>query len=385
MASSKEDLSDNDKLTMRYQYRAPYIEDMALFEKEVLSKTIIPKQVEIQPGPLGKKICWLDCPFCYGKSATDIGERLPIDRYVQVLNDIAAGGCRKIIVAGWATDPLNYKYIDKLVATITKNNMIVGFNTRAIRMSESLLQLLSSPSLAPGSYFSVSVDSGSNKTYNRVHGVDRGSKYLYDRVLSHINELIKRKTTSRAPLDVSAAYLINDFSCQTADVVSFIDDFKKAGCNLLRFSFPQMPRGDKKNNAIPSLERSRKLIHELRPIINDYDEPNSRVILIEPGEFTHARTLPCVARFVYPTIGFDGWLYHCSQSAGPNFRSMALGNLSERSFWDVYYDYCFNDKKEYFDGCSKEMVKNSCRCDRKEHTVNKEIGTRIYPLKSISR
>ena len=54
---------------------------------------------------------------------------------------------KKIIVAGWATDPLNYKHIDELVSTIVSNKMIVGFNTRAIRISDQLINTLSSNSI----------------------------------------------------------------------------------------------------------------------------------------------------------------------------------------------------------------------------------------------
>jgi MoaA/NifB/PqqE/SkfB family radical SAM enzyme len=73
-----------------------------------------------------------------------------------------------------------------------------------------------------------------------------------------------------------------------------------------------------------------------------------------------------LARWVFPTIGFDGWLYHCSQSAATNFRSMALGNLRERGFWDIFYDYDLHSMTE----AEKMMAKLGCRCDRKAHLVN---------------
>ena len=369
-------MSQDNNLSSSYEYRKPYVEDVNIFSTEILHKKVIPRQVEIQPGPLSKKICWLDCPFCYGKSAKDTGERLPLKRYTKVINDIANGGCKKIIVAGWATDPLNYKHIDELVSTIVSNKMIVGFNTRAIRVSDQLINTLSSNSIVPESYFSVSVDSGSNQTYNKVHGVKSRSK-IYDRVLKNIQHLISSKSENGTRLDVSATYLVNKFSFNYKDITSFINDFKAAGCDILRFSFPQIPRGDTRNESVSNIDKCNEYIRELRNIIKNYEETNFRISLIEPDGFTHPRTLPCVARFVYPTIGFDGWLYHCSQSAGPNFRSMALGNLADRDFWDIFYNYSFENKKTYFESCSKEMVNNGCRCDRKEHTVNQEIGCRI--------
>ena len=55
------------------------------------------------------------------------------------------------------------------------------------------------------------------------------------------------------------------------------------------------------------------------------------------------RSLPCFARFIFPTVGYDGWLYNCSQSSAPNFHGTALGDLSQAKFWDLYYDYDASD------------------------------------------
>ena len=69
-------MSQENNLSSSYEYRKPYVEDVNIFSSEILHKKVIPRQVEIQPGPLSKKICWLDCPFCYGKSAKDTGEKI---------------------------------------------------------------------------------------------------------------------------------------------------------------------------------------------------------------------------------------------------------------------------------------------------------------------
>ena len=94
-------------------------------------------------------------------------------------------------------------------------------------------------------------------------------------------------------------------------------------------------------------------------------------------QITEARTLPCVARFIFPAISYDGYLSNCSQSAATNFRDMSLGNLQTRDFWDAFYSY---DEKNIFSFMKKEfkkMIKNDCRCDRKEHTVNQIIKSQI--------
>ena len=81
---------------------------------KIINKTIVPHQVEVQPGPMRGNICWLSCPYCYGNTAIDTGERLSKERYLEIMDQIAEGGVNKIIFAGYATDPLNYENIEEL-------------------------------------------------------------------------------------------------------------------------------------------------------------------------------------------------------------------------------------------------------------------------------
>ena len=79
-------MSDKEDLVARYQYGAEYVTDYAQFRRQVLDKTIIPHQVEVQPASPSKEICWLKCPWCYGLSATDTGERLPPERATEIMS-----------------------------------------------------------------------------------------------------------------------------------------------------------------------------------------------------------------------------------------------------------------------------------------------------------
>jgi hypothetical protein len=46
----------------------------------------------------------MPCPCCYGLSAQDDGSRLTLERYVQVMHQIASGGVPKIIFGGYAAN-----------------------------------------------------------------------------------------------------------------------------------------------------------------------------------------------------------------------------------------------------------------------------------------
>ena len=72
-----------------------------------------------------------------------------------------------------------------------------------------------------------------------MHGIKNKTR-LYDRVLDNV----KRCRVANSCLDISATYLVNQTNDGKDDIVKFIEDYKSAGCNLIRFSFLQPPRGE---------------------------------------------------------------------------------------------------------------------------------------------
>ena len=367
-----------ENLQARYQYSANYIQDYAEFHKHVLEKTVIPYQVEFQPPPRStNKICWLECPYCYGLSADDNGDRMSKERAVEIMHQIAKGGVKKVIFAGYATDPLNSPYLEDLLEIAIDNQMIFGFNTKALKVSQRLLDLLSRNDIVPKSYMSLSIDAGSNEIYNIIHDVKSNVK-LYDRVLNNVRQIANSNKINGSIFDMSAAYLVNVHNHDKKEVRRFINHFQDAGCNVLRFTFPQPARGiETEPGVVPSSIEIIKYKKTLSPIINAASSDNCLTMMVDADTdhtiFQKPRTLPCFARFVYPTVGFDGWLYHCSQSSAPNFRLMALGDLNKNDFWDLFYNYDISRMDEYFEQCGAKMNKTGCRCDRKMHLLNQSV------------
>jgi MoaA/NifB/PqqE/SkfB family radical SAM enzyme len=364
----------------RYQYGANYLGDPATLRDRIVSKTIIPHQVEWQPGPPGQEICWLQCPYCYGGSAELVPDRLPLGRALDVLADIARGptayghgpGPQKIIFAGYATDPLFSKDLTALVTTAVACRAVVGFNTKALAVPEKLLAVL--PLAAPESYVTVSVDAGSNEVYNAVHAAKTDAP-LYDRVMENLKRL---KATG---IEVAATYLVSRLNCvagDTDDMEKFISDACDAGVDVIRFAFAQMPRGGSEMPTVPTWDECRFFADRVRFVKEVWDLCGVPILLADADAdhdlFRKPRTLPCVARWIYPTVGYDGWLYPCSQTGAPNFRGLALGNLAERGFWEMYYEYDEARLAEWMHHEHSEMIRTGCRCDRKEHLVNIQAG-----------
>jgi glucose-1-phosphate cytidylyltransferase len=373
-------------LTTRYSYQSRYYSNVNELKESILDKTIIPHQVEIQPGPIGGDICWLKCPYCYGHTAEDSGERLTPERYVEIMRQIAEGGVKKVIFAGYATDPLFYSHIEDIVEVALDYNQITGFHTKAINISDRLAKLITKPSIAPLSYFSISVDSGNNETYNKVHGVPQSQAKLYDKVISNIRRLADERAKSNAPLDISATYLLNSFNNSSEEVLKSIHDLRDAGVDLIRFTFPQVPRGystSSNDSNIPSQEKIKEYMKRLRPLIEQENNSSCQVLILDldgmHDVYEVSRSLPCFARYVFPSIGFDGWLSHCSESAAPHFRDLAMGNLQEQDFWDVFYNYDVNNFKSGMAITCGKMEQLNCKCDRKEHVVNSRLkGSGVF-------
>jgi len=369
------DPNKKKELEKKYKFRTNYIENFNSFKNKILDKKIIPYQVEFQAPPGGKKICWLECPYCYGLSAKDTGERLEKGRGVEILNQILDGGVKKIIFAGYATDPLNCEYIEDLLDLAISKKAIFGFNTKALKISDKFFETITSKKIIEGSYVSLSVDAGSNETYNKIHGIKSLSK-IYDKVLNNTKKLGQIKIHNY--FDLSATYLVNINSASDYDYEKFINDFINAGCNLLRFAFPQQPKDIKtKKGVIPTQKEVSNYLITLEKLKMKYENEDCSILIVDPDSendiYNKARTTPCYARYIFPTVGFDGWLYNCSQSSAPNFRSSALGNLKQHNFWDLFYDYDNKNLEDFLIKCNKKINQSGCRCDRKEHIANKSI------------
>ncbi len=378
------DREKQKELKKKYNFKSNYIQDFKNFRYRIIKKKILPYQIEFQAPPRGKKICWLECPYCYGLSADNNGERLSRERGLEILRQILDGGVKKIIFAGYATDPLNCSYIDELLDLTISKKAIFGFNTKALRISDTFFNVLKNNKISDSSYISLSVDAGSNETYNLIHDVKAKKAKIYDQVLNNAKRLghIKKENY----FDLSAAYLVNINSANLDDYENFINDFMSAGCNVLRFSFPQIPKGvETMKGVVPTQKEIEFYISDLRKLKKKYENDKCMIIVANPdldhGIYNKPRTLPCYARYLFPTIGFDGWLYNCSQSSAPNFRSTALGDLTKNDFWDLFYNYDSKNLDSYLSICNKKIADSGCRCDRKEHIVNQSvIDSKVFKI-----
>jgi len=176
------------EVTKRANYNTKYL-NYKEFAKKILNYTCVPYQIEIQPGrEKGKALCWMQCPYCYGGSAQNSGDRLPIERYKQIIRELATGPngrIEKLILAGYATDPLNYEHFDQLFETSIINNFITGMHTKLLKISNKFLDIISDKNIRDKSYVSISIDAGRKESYNLTHGI-KSSLNILNKIYQNI-------------------------------------------------------------------------------------------------------------------------------------------------------------------------------------------------------
>ena len=367
-----------DKITYKTNY---FPEGINNFLTKVYNKTVVPYQVELQPGNTkSKEICWMKCPYCYGGSSEKVDEFIEKDRYISLINEISKGpngDINKHVYAGYATDPLNCEFIDELVKASINNKKIIGIHSKLIKISDNLLNEISSIKYTKESYLTVSLDAGDNESYNKVHNLPIKSK-IYDKVLNNLSIINKNVFNNESFLDVTVNYLLTPFNIDKKIISNAIKECENVGAKVIRFSFPQLPRGKDSFLQLQLFNRAEQI--EIAKELNIFLKTiQSKISVIFSDfdsdiEIQKKRTHPCFARFLYPTISYDGFLSHCSQSSAFHFRNMSLGDLREKNFWDCYYDYdgeTYDQLLKYLSSDFEKMQQNDCRCDRKEHAVNK--------------
>ena len=84
----------------------------------------------------------------------------------------------------------------------------------------------------------------------------------------------------------------------------------KAGCNLLRFTFPQQPKGiETEKGVIPSEIEKDKYKNTLENLKKKYENDNCSILIVDADAdhdiYNKPRTVPCYARYIFPTVGFE--------------------------------------------------------------------------------
>lgn len=349
----------------RYRYAENLLRRWPDLARRFAAGTVVPDQIEVQLPPRGRRLCWLACPFCYRETGRHADcPLLSASRAVELIEEIGEGHPRtgerpcRIVFSGVSTDPLNSRCIDSSVGAVRRCGLGLGIHTRMINLSNELIgQVVQAKR---GDYVSISLDAGTDAVFNRCHGV-RGGGPVLSRILGNVERLTRARDETALPLTIIGTYLLLDGNTDPAEIRTFarvlLGDI---GFDLVRFSEPYVPNRFATGAEFPSagadhLARARECIAALQ------EEYGGKVTLLE---FTrHDRCLPCVTRWLQPVIGYDGYLYPCSQTSVPDFAELRVGDLATSGFWEAYSRVR-----------SLDPGRAACLCDRKGFEINSALA-----------
>jgi MoaA/NifB/PqqE/SkfB family radical SAM enzyme len=321
-------------------YSKPYVEDAHEFYQAVKQRTVVPHQLEFQPGSSSSKICWMECPHCYGINTEHSKERLSLERYHEILDECAS--IPKIIFSGYATDPLFYKHCPELIAHTVRQSQIVGIHSKCLKITDELIEAVQG--CVHGSYISISLDAYNDTTYSLAHGYPHA---VYDRIIQNIDQLARETL-----LQINVNYLVNQWNNDAEGFKQMYNDVMSVGADVVRFSVAQQPHFGESSVVPESIDWT--LVQGLSGV------------QIYPQWQDEAQVVPCWARWLFPAVSYDGWLARCSETASPTWDETRLGSLHDHSFWDLYYDYC---------NFSTKLLKAAqCQCDRKQMWANQQLN-----------
>lgn len=330
-------------------YSKSYVEDAHEFYQAVKARTVVPHQLEFQPGSSSSKICWMECPHCYGINTEHSQERLSLERYHELLDETRS--IPKIIFSGYATDPLFYKHCPELIAHAVRQSQIVGIHSKCLKITDDLIE--SVQGCVSESYVSISLDAYDDTTYSQAHGYPHA---VYDRIIENIDRLSKE-----TDLQINVNYLVNEWNNAAEGFLKMYQDVMSVGADVVRFSVAQQPHFGEFLVVPEAVDWS--LVENLEGV-QIYDAIRDE-----------AQITPCWARWLFPAVSYDGHLARCSETASPTWSETRLGSLHVQSFWDLYYDYCnFN---------TKLLKAAQCQCDRKQTWANFQLNQEIGPVDEI--
>ncbi len=340
--------------------------------------TILPHHVEIHTPPKTKKLCWLQCSWCYGKyHRVNQETRVSPNRLLDIVSEIckdshfAAQSASRIVFSGIMTDPLNSdaSLLQSLIRTVKGNSIVYGLHSKFISLSNPIREVIVHGGRAGEDYLSISLDAGTSDTYNKVHHLSGGS--TFQRVLSNIQKITNIASSGLPKIIVT--YLLQEANANTRDIIEAIRWCRDLGVPFIRFSTPQVQyqsngRSDYSTATQAQLGEAEEIILECQTAMAPRPQIillpiNPRRPIVPPSE---DKSYCCHSRWLFPAVGFDGFLYTCCQVASVEFKGLRIADLNTSSFWDAYYRY-------QYPGDALLPARFPCQCDRKALDVNARL------------
>jgi radical SAM protein with 4Fe4S-binding SPASM domain len=279
--------------------------------------------------------CNLRCEMCNHWRETQ-PPPLPIERFIEILDELASLGCRKVHFSGG--EPLLRPRVPEMVEHATSLGMRATLTTNGTRVDKLLARQLVESGLRS---VNLSIDSPNRKIHDRMRGVDGAWKKAcravgYFQRYAHKGKLAIRINTVISRSNYASLAGLPDFTKKLgADFINLIpvDGHSNESLLLHRDQIQEF------NAAIaPQIAERGLALGLIQAEDQAYPFGHSAPELkrARKGEYALGwyDRHPCFAPWTHSLIDFNGNVYPCCMTRG---RMDPIGNLSQESFNQVWF------------------------------------------------
>ncbi|WP_233958167.1 SPASM domain-containing protein [Pectobacterium versatile] len=253
----------------------------------------------------------------YKKTVKTVIDGIQIDKVFSVENFSFSGITGEPLVAK--------KSLISAIRKITSKGKRTGMFTNGLKISSDCCDVLSRLS-----YINISVDAGSNSTYNKLKCSGRKSQSSdLDKVFSKIHLLNQFKTLNATSLEINCSCIL--YPENYREIYTLASKLKKLGVSNLRLK--KDIYGEKVLNEIERKE----CLELIERIKCDLEDTSFKLITVHDLNNQKEQLQDfssCLISKMMAAVGSDGMLYPCNYHPRPN--GYALGNLVENSLEDIW-------------------------------------------------
>jgi len=216
----------------------------------------------------------------------------------------------------------------------------------------------------------ISVDAGTEKTYNDVRRARDGQNW--DRMHANLAKLLEVNKQRGNKIDIGVGFVITPDTYH--EIVDFAKEFSKYDLTYCQYK-PEIVNREREEGKQREIqfwkEKVDPLLEEAKKILGNKFQINGyKLEDLENDPTFFGRTYKkCLGSQVQPCVGADGHVYVCTNHRG--YKAYSYGSLYEKSFEDIWND--ISKKQEVMHQIEEVECFRNCTQLCKPHESNKAV------------
>ncbi len=318
------------------------------------NERVAPIYIRIKP----TNYCNHKCYYCsYADSALGLRDsvntqdQIPWDKMQEIIRDIASMGVKAVTFSGGG-EPLVYPHIVETMQNVLKEGIDLSIITNGQLLKDERAEVLTN-----AKWVRISFDSANAETYSRVRKIPLEA---FDEVCANIRHFAQVKGKE---CELGINFVINH---ENADqVYDMAEMVKELGVNHIKFTARVTKdlfeyHAPFRESVVEQIHKAELLNTDSFRVINKYEcDFDSALVFSRTYEKCYINRIFCV-------IAADSKVYFCHDKA--YVASGVVGDLSERSFKDLWFDPAVIERYEKFNPC--EECNHHCVYDDRNELLN---------------